>query len=178
MDCKEALELLEKAGVLYRVKQTGGEGLPLEANSKERHFKTIFLDIGLMQNLCGVSGEMLLSDDFIQVNSGSLAEQFTGQELLAYGNIYEEASLYYWAREARSSNAEVDYLTTCGSTVLPVEVKAGKTGTLRSMHMFLEKYHPPVGIRISQMAFNAHPPVLSIPFYAIKQVTRLAKAKF
>ncbi|MBA7525611.1 hypothetical protein ES705_17764 [subsurface metagenome] len=142
-DLKEALELLEKAGVVYRIKQTGGEGLPLEANTKEKHFKTIFLDIGLIQNICGLSSEMLISDDknFIKVNKGAIVEQFTAQELLAYRDFHQVPSLYYWAREARNSSAEIDYVIPCCSYALPIEVKAGKIGTLRSMHIYLDKYH-------------------------------------
>jgi predicted AAA+ superfamily ATPase len=172
-ELKEALELLEKAGVVYRVKRTGGGGVPLEANADERHFKTIFLDIGLMQNLCGLNSETLITEDFIQVNAGAVAEQFVGQELLAYHNPFEESSLYYWGREARSSNAEVDYLTSYGKYAVPLEVKAGKTGALRSMHLFLEKYPIPVGLRVSQIPLNSILPIISVPFYAIKKIPQL-----
>jgi predicted AAA+ superfamily ATPase len=172
-DLKEALELLEKAGVVYRVKRTGGEGIPLEANADERHFKAIFLDIGLMQNICGLNSETLMTEDFIQVNTGAVAEQFVGQELLAYHDPFEESSLYYWGREERSSNAEVDYLTSYWNYAVPLEVKAGKTGALRSMHLFLEKYPVPVGIRVSQIPLNSILPIISVPFYAIKKIPHL-----
>jgi predicted AAA+ superfamily ATPase len=92
---KEALELLEKAGVIYRVKSTGGRGLPLEVEAKQRHFKTIFLDTGLMQNICGLSSETLIAEDFIGVNAGALAEQFVGQELLAYQDLYDTYSVQF-----------------------------------------------------------------------------------
>ncbi len=172
-DLKEALQLLEKAGVVYRVKRTGGEGLPLEANAEDRHFKVVFLDIGLMRNLCGLSKEMLLSDDLITIDAGAVAEQFTAQELLAYRDVFQAASLYYWARESRSSNAEVDYLIPCGTNALPVEVKAGKTGTLRSLHSFLDKYPVSAGLRVSQQPFTMNLPVISIPFYGIKKISSL-----
>jgi len=174
-ELKEALELLVKAGVIHRIKQTGGEGLPFEANAKERHFKTAFLDIGLMQNLSGIDSETLLSEDFIKINAGALAEQFAAQEFLAYHYPFQEASLYYWAREERSSNAEIDYLTACCGYALPVEIKAGKTGTLRSMHLFLDKFSAPLGIRISQNPFNNTFPIISIPFYGIKKIPRMIK---
>ncbi len=174
-ELKEALELLEMAGIVSRVKKTSGENLHLEANSKERHFKVLFLDIGLMQNMCGLSAEMLLSEDFIKVNSGALAEQFTAQELIAYQDLYREPSLYYWAREAKSSNAEIDYVFPCLSHVLPIEVKAGKSGTLKSLHLYLDKYHVPVGVRVSQLPFSSTPPIISIPFYGLQKVAQLVK---
>ena len=82
----------------------------------------------------------MFADDLMKVNAGAVAEQFVGHELLSYRDPYQPASLYYWVREARNSSAEVDYLIACGSQVIPVEVKAGKTGTLRSMHLFLQQY--------------------------------------
>ncbi|HLP62363.1 MAG TPA: AAA family ATPase [Candidatus Deferrimicrobium sp.] len=174
-DLKEALELLERAGVVYRVKQTSGEGLPLEANANERHFKVVFLDTGLMQNICGLTSETIMMEDFIQVNSGAVAEQFTAQELMAYQDVYRDTSLYYWAREERSSNAEVDYLVPYSGYAFPIEVKAGKTGTLRSMHLFLGKYPAPVGIRVSQQPFSKNPPVISVPFYGITVIPHLLR---
>jgi hypothetical protein len=128
-----------------------------------------------MQNLCGLRSEMLTMENFIEVNAGAVAEQFVAQELLAYRDEFDEPSLYYWAREERSSSAEVDYLIPCFSYGLPVEVKAGKTGTLRSMHLFLEKYPCPVGVRVSSQPFSDNPPVISVPFYGIKKIPEMVK---
>lgn len=172
-ELKEGLLLLEKAGIVHRVKRTSGQGVPLEANASECFFKTIFLDIGLMQNICGIDNETFLREEFIQINRGAVAEQFVGQEFLAYQNVYQEASLYYWVREAPNSSAEVDYLIPYIGKAIPVEVKSGKTGRLRSMHLFLEKYQCLMGLRISQQPFNQTPPILSLPFYAIKQIPKL-----
>ena len=109
----------------------------------------------------------------MKINEGAIAEQFTAQELIAYRDFYQSTSLYYWAREARSSNAEIDYIITCCSTALPIEVKAGKTSTLRSMHIYLEKYGLPTGVRISQLYYNKNMPIISLPFYAIKKIHQL-----
>ena len=70
---------------------------------------------------------------------GAVAEQFVGQELLAYQNPYTRPLLYYWAREAKNSNAELDYLTQKEADIIPIEVKSGATGKLKSMHMFMKK---------------------------------------
>ena len=81
-----------------------------------------------MQNICGLNSDIFLAsdEDFIKVNGGAIAEQFVAQELLNYQDHYIQPSLYYWVREAKSSNAEVDYLIPCHSKVLPIEVKSGK----------------------------------------------------
>jgi len=171
-DLKEALELLEKAGVIIKVQHTGGNGLPLEAQVKENIFKTVFLDIGLMQNICGLNSDIIISssDDFIKINEGALAEQFVAQELISYQNHYVKPSLYYWVRQAKNSSAEIDFLIPCRSKVLPVEVKSGKTGTLKSIHQYLKKADIKAGIKISQLPFNGSLPVISLPFYAISKI--------
>jgi predicted AAA+ superfamily ATPase len=174
-DLKEALNLLEKAGVVFKIKHTSGKGLPLEFNSRENIFKTAFLDIGLMQNLCGLNIEIFMSsnEDFIKINNGAIAEQFVAQELIAYQDCNNQPNLYYWVREAKSSNAEIDFIIPCCSKALPIEVKSGKTGTLRSMHQFLKNADTSFGIKISQLPFDDTPPITSIPFYAIKRISSL-----
>ncbi|MBU4450407.1 MAG: DUF4143 domain-containing protein, partial [Actinobacteria bacterium] len=174
-DLKEALILLEKAGVVFRVKHTSGNGLPLEAESKENIFKTVFLDIGLMQNICDLGSDIFLTsnEDFIKVNEGAVAEQFVAQELLNYQDCYTQPSLYYWVREAKNSSAEVDYVIPCCSKAIPIEVKSGKTGTLRSMYLYLKKANLSVGVKISLLPFDYTLPVISIPFYAIKKIPEL-----
>lgn len=167
-ELKAAFDLLEQAGVIHRVKRTDGAELPLEVGVREGYFKAVFLDVGLMQNLCGLSREMILADDLLAINAGAVAEQFVAQELLAHRDPYQPPSLYYWAREARSSSAEVDYLVACGARIVPVEVKAGKTGALRSMRLFLDEYAAPGGVRISMRPFDPSLPVISLPLYAIE----------
>ena len=67
---------------------------------------------------------------------GKLAEQFVAQEILAKTDL----ELYYWARDARGSSAEIDYLAVRQGNIYPVEVKSGASGSLKSLHMMLEKY--------------------------------------
>lgn len=172
-ELKLALDLLERAGVVYRVKQTSGAGLPLEADADDRNFKVVFLDVGLMQNLCGLSGEALMAEDLLAIHAGAVAEQFVGQELVAGTEPFDRPVLHYWAREARTSNAEVDYLVAHGPRVLPLEVKSGKTGSLRSLHLFLKQYNVPCGIRVAQQPAGYEAPVVSVPLYAMEMLGRL-----
>ena len=92
--------------VLIRARaKTLTQTLVLENANK---FKLLFLDIGLLQCALGIDPEVFMTTPL--TNEGVLAEQFVGQELLASFPFYKEAKLYYWSREAKSSNAEVDYL--------------------------------------------------------------------
>ena len=172
-DLKQALELLEQAGGLYRVRRTSGEGVPLEANARDNQFKTIFLDIGLMQNMCGLNEQIALADDLLAVNAGALAEQLVGQELIAHHNPFAGPSLYYWGREARNSSAEVDYLITSGPKVIPVEVKSGPAGRMKSMQLFFKKYGPGKGIKFSQAPFDCSHDIINLPLYAVEYLDTL-----
>ena len=172
-DLKDALYLLERAGIMYRVRATSGAGLPFEAEADDRTFKTVFLDVGLMQNICGLFEETLFATNLMSIYAGALAEQFVGQELLAYQDPLRAPQLFFWTRKEPGSAAEVDYLYPHGSTILPIEVKAGTTGALRSAHLFLEKYKRSIIIKISQSTFSFADRVLCVPLYAIGEIPRL-----
>ncbi len=170
---KEAVELLEKAGVLYRVKVVSGDGLPLEASAKQGHYKCIFLDIGLMQNLCGYSGDILQSNDILSIHNGAIAEQFVGAELIATTDPYIKPALFYWVREAKSSNAELDYCIAHGSKVVPIEVKSGSKGKLKSLNLFMNKYNTTKAVVISQRKYFRDEELLFLPLYSIENLQNI-----
>lgn len=176
-DLKDALELLIKAGIITKVKRTSGAGLPLGAESSEKHFKSIFLDIGLAQNILGIDqgviNQVMNARDFDSIAAGALAEQFVGQELLAHKSYYQERELYFWENTAAGSSAELDFLVSYAGKVFPVEVKSGATGRLKSLGSFMDKYKPPFGIKISQEELNFNGKILSIPLYAISEIHKL-----
>ncbi len=172
---KNAIHNLSKAGVLFPIYSTSGAGLPLISHIQEKQFKLLFLDIGLLQRASKLEVELLFSQDLILLNRGALAEQFVGQELLAYQDPYEEPQLYYWQRDKKNSNAEVDYLINLGSKIIPIEVKSGKTGRLKSIQMLMQERALPLGIRISAKEFSLEGKLLSIPFYMIGQIPRLVQ---
>ena len=171
-ELKEALLMLEKARVLSRVRATSGHGLPLEVHANESKFKILFLDVGLMQHACGLDSQVALAEDFLAIQSGAVAEQLVGQEMLSLGNPFEERKLFFWSRDSQNSQAEVDYLIPSGSRVLPVEVKAGSTGRLKSLKLFMAQFGCPLGVRISHQPLGLHEGVLSIPLYAVSEMPR------
>ena len=147
--------------------------MPLISTVNEKKFKLLFVDVGLVSQTSGLSAQILMQDDLILVNRGAIAEQFVGQELLAYAQNYQKANLYYWEREQRSSNAEVDYITHVNSTILPLEVKAGTTGSLKSLQVFLNEKKLDIGIQISQKPLSFNNRTLSIPLYMIAELPRI-----
>jgi len=134
---KKAFDLLNMARILYKIPSASPAGIPLGASASERKFKAIIVDIGLMQYLCSLNiNEEFFKSDLLNIYNGALAEQFVGQELLASGI----SEIYYWARNKKSSTAEVDYLIQKEGEILPIEVKSGVSGKLKSLHLLLKNY--------------------------------------
>lgn len=174
---QEALGLLCDARCMTRICYASGAGVPLAAGIKERKFKVAFLDVGMMQNALGIQASIILNKSVMQINGGSVAEQYAAQELLAYADPYSDTKLYFWAREARGSSAEIDYLIDIDGMPIPVEVKAGARGSLKSMRLFLKEYpETPLGVRYSMHDLSYCDKILSIPLYMISQTPRLIRS--
>ena len=167
---KKAFNLLTKARLVYSIPSTSPAGIPLGASASARKFKVLFVDIGLMQNLCGVrTGEEFYKKNLLDIYNGALAEQFVGQEIMAYS----DSQLFFWSREAKSSTAEVDYLIEKDGIVYPIEVKSGPAGKLKSLHLLLKTYtNIPYGYVFSSAPFGDLPEqrLKFIPLYAVKQI--------
>ena len=182
-----ALDHLCMARVASKVFRTAANGVPLAAEINERFFKCLHVDVGLMCAALGLDVlDLERQGDPTLVNRGAVAEQFVGQHLLYSEAPYLTPALHYWARETRNAAAELDYVIAAGSRVVPVEVKAGATGSLRSLHQFIHEKSSGLALR-----FNADPPsllrdsrklpdgttvrfdLLSLPLYLVGQARRL-----
>lgn len=168
---KEALELLEMAGLIYKVYHSSGQGIPLGSEVNNKKFKSLLHDNGIFQQIVGLRvSDLLLAENIDMLNKGSMAETFTGIEMIKYSNVYEKAQLYYWHREKRGSSAEVDYLIEKDGQVLPVEVKSGSTGKMQSLNLFLDEKKSSKGIRISLENFSQYDKITIVPLYAISNL--------
>ena len=168
------LELMEKAYIVHFVYHTSGQGIPLGAGVDLEKYKIILFDIALTQHLLGfdIKG-WFLNPEAEFINQGELVESFVGQEMVVYGSSNQRDHLYYWQREARGSEAEVDYLTSFNNEVIPVEVKAGKGNSLRSLHSFLSS-HPKTlyGIKLSISERSQFEKVHAVPLYAVFEIVQ------
>ncbi len=158
---RRGFDLLRKAQLIHKITATNPSGLPLGASGGGKRFKAALLDIGLMQHLCHVPVEREMRQaDLLAIYRGRLAEQFVAQELVAS----HASQLFYWSREARGSSAEVDFLVARDGKVVPIEVKSGAGGSLRSLHLLLATYQScPEGIVLFSGTF-AHRPEQRLTF--------------
>jgi predicted AAA+ superfamily ATPase len=187
---KDAFRMLALARVVTPVKRSAANGIPLAAEVDERYQKVCLLDTGLYATQTGIDAAAVASQpDLTLVNEGQLAEQLVGQELRACRPFNDEPALFTWVREAKSSNAEVDYVIQVGTRIVPVEVKAGATGGLRSLHMMVAEKKLDLAVRVSstplqrrkiQTSLPVGTPrsftLLSVPFYLVSEIPRLIRA--
>lgn len=179
-EVKSVLNLFRKARVCSAVRASACDGVPLLADTEEGVWKELFLDVGLMNHACGTDWRMLERLDGIRfVNEGRMAEQFVGQHLLYRAGCLAKPNLAYWLREGNKGNAEVDFVVSSGQRIYPVEVKAGKSGSLKSLReLILEKRfgtavrfddNPPglQKVRIENRGQTVEYELLSLPLYAI-----------
>ncbi len=170
---KRAFELLLKARVIHKVSSVGILELPLGVQASSRKFKSIMLDIGVWQHLSGVSIEMELAEsDLMKIYRGALAEQYVGQELAAAISD----NLNYWSREAKSSNAEVDFIVAMSGAIYPIEVKSGSSGSLKSLHLALKHFPKcPAGIVFSTREYSKIPEqkLIFLPLYYAGNILNL-----
>ena len=170
-EIKPALELLEMAQIIYRIRHSSSNGVPLEAQCKDSLFKTIFLDVGLAQALLGLDDGAWIVDTAANiVNRGEIVEAFVGQEILAYSSPHSPKNLFYWVREKRNAQAELDYVVSKGAEVIPLEVKSGKIGTLKSLKQFLKEKKTEKGVHISPRNFGKSGNIIEIPLFAIWKI--------
>ena len=159
----------------------------MEYGINTKIFKPLFLDIGLVNHILKL--DILKLNDVNLINEGSLAEQFVGQQLLTMEPYYKERNIYYWMREKRNAEAEVDYILQLGNNILPIEVKAGKSGKLKSLHVFMLEKKLSTAIRlnadlpseitvetklkientIKPVSFN----LMSLPLYLVLEIERI-----
>lgn len=165
----KALQLLEMAGIALSAYHTSAQGLPLGAAKNEKRSKVFFFDVGLAQRLLGLDMRVWVLGELTVTNIGAIAEQFVAQELAAYAPPHLKAELFYWHREAATSNAEVDFVVVHGRKIVPVEVKSGIQGGLKGLRLFMASHPASIqGVKISEHPFASHDNLREVPLYGIE----------
>lgn len=189
---KKDIELLAMARVISKVIHSHCSGLPLQADLEEKVYKLLFLDIGLMNGICGLDWRALAQmDESKLTNQGAIAEQFIGQHLQAMLESKPNRELNYWLREGKAANAEVDFVVTIGGDIIPIEVKSGATGSLKSLHQFMGNKKAPLAIRFDTQLPHLQQidtliktkdasqqikyPLLSLPLYLAERLEEIVR---
>lgn len=142
---RNALYKLEMSRIIKLIHHSNAKNSPLEHGAKEV-FKPVFLDIGLLNHLLKV--RLIDTDNLMTVHNGALSEQFVAQELLTIPPHFIDKNLYYWLRETRNSAAELDNVWEYENKIIPIEVKSGKIGTLKSLYVYAHEMQKNFGVRL------------------------------
>jgi hypothetical protein len=188
-EVKKALELLIKANIIFPVTHTNSNGLPLGDGRDDGIRKMLLLDTGLMLRLLNMAmgnireltTHILTATAADLVNKGPMAEMLAGLELLHYRTPNLQYELFYWQRQAKNATAEVDYVLPNETQILPVEVKAGVQGGMKSLWAYMRERKLTQAIRCSLENFGefdyidnmAEEPVRHVriyPLYAIREL--------
>ena len=154
---KNALSLLRDAGLIKRVSHTSANGLPLGAECNNKFNKYIYLDSGLLLRILDLDlggarqlTEMILSGAAADlVNKGGIAEMMLGWEIIKYNNPRTQHDLYYWENTSEGTLSEVDYIIAHEMKILPIECKAGVSGKMKSLYLFMRQKHLSEAVRCS-----------------------------
>ena len=188
-EVKKALELLIKANIIFPVTHTNSNGLPLGDGRDDGIRKMLLLDTGLMLRLLNMAmgnireltTHILTATASDLVNKGPMAEMLAGLELLHYRTPNLQYEMFYWQRQAKNATAEVDYVLPNETQILPVEVKAGVQGGMKSLWAYMRERKLTQAIRCSLENFGefdyidnmAEEPVRHVriyPLYAIREL--------
>lgn len=183
---KKIFTLLSQARVCRKILHTTGNGLPLGAESNAKFFKALLIDIGLTSIQLGLTS--LKRWEFKKLaftNKGGLAEQFVGQQIRCAQSPLSDPQLYYWQRTG-GRLGEIDYIIQHGGKVVPIEVKSGSTGRMKSLHQFMVDKHLDLAIRCNislpsiddirvktTLGQPAAYRLLTIPIYMAERIDRL-----
>ena len=175
-----AFDVIEKAMIVKRVYSSTSTAIPLLEN-KRKAPKIIFLDSGLVNYSLGVRENLFTTNELNSIFRGQIAEQVVGQALqtLSSARLYP---ISFWFREKKNSTAEIDFLVSYKSRVIPIEVKSGKEGKLKSLHLFMEESDMPVAVRF--YSGNIHVQelqrpngtgykLISLPFYLVYRLEEI-----
>ncbi len=141
-----AFRMLEKTLLLELVYPQTSVSFPILPDLKKSP-KLLWLDTGLVNYVAGMQEELLFGRDSDELWNGDIAEHVVGQELLGSSVCFGEKRMF-WVRDAKNSQAEVDFLIRYRSHLLPVEVKTGCNAKLRSLHLFMDESKETVALRL------------------------------
>ncbi|WP_421938437.1 ATP-binding protein [Pedobacter sp.] len=168
----EAFRILDDAKIIRLIYPSTDIEVPIIPDLKKSP-RLQFLDTGLINYTLGIQAEMLALDDLSSAYKGAVIPHLFTQEIISLGKISEHKP-NFWVRDKKQSSAEVDLLYPYKNLVIPIEIKSGSTGSLKSLHQFVDTVSHPYAIRVYGGQFKLERSVtpngkpyllLNIPYY-------------
>jgi uncharacterized protein len=173
----EALKMIEKAMLIYLIYPTTTVSIPIEPDNKKSP-RLHILDTGLINYFAGLQKELFGTRDLDSFYEGKIAEHIVGQELMAESqSIIEKVG--FWVREKKQPSAQVDYVIPFNNYLIPIEVKKGKAGRLRSLHEYIDRAPHNYAVRVysGKLSIDTVKTIkgkkyflLNLPFYLVGKI--------
>ena len=148
----EAMRNLDTAKIIQLIYPTTDVEIPVKSDLRKSP-RLQFLDTGLVNNELGIQPEMLSFADLSSSYKGAIVPHLITQELISL-SCTNDKKPNFWVREKKQSTSEVDLVFTYRDMVIPIEIKSGSEGTLKSLHQFVEHSSHPYSIRMYAGEFN------------------------
>lgn len=168
----EAMRNLHQAKIIQLIYPTTSTELPILPDLKKSP-QLQFLDTGILNYILGISAQMLVLEDLSQSYKGAIIPHIITQELISIQSKKDELP-HFWVREKKQASSEVDLVYAIDGKVVPIEIKSGSTGTLKSLHQFIERTNHPYAVRIYAGEFDIHEAItpngvpyllMNLPYY-------------
>ena len=175
-----AFQLLEKAQLVSLVRPTSVISPPVTVRTRAMP-KLIFLDVGIVNYVAQVASVFTSDCDVHALFHGQIAKQIVGQSLAAL-SLRNRTPLAFWNRNKAGSSAEIDFVLPFHGYLIPIEVKSGAAGRLRSLHQFVDRCTHSLAVRVysGPIRLEHHTTVqgtpftlLSVPFYLVHKIPEL-----
>jgi uncharacterized protein len=176
-EMSEAFKTLEKTFLFQLIYPANETRIPLNPNYK-RSPKLQIVDTGLVNYMAGLQSGLIETENLSSAYAGKIAEHITAQELLCLSDSVL-FKLNYWSREDKDASAEVDFVWQYQDLLIPIEVKSGKAGKLRSLHQYIDRaphpwsvrvYSGSFGIEITQTLSGKRFYLMNLPFYLVNKL--------
>ena len=176
-EMREAFRSLEKTMLIQIVYPSITLEVPVSPSLKRKP-RLHVLDTGLINHARGLMGELVFNENIGDTHRGIIAEHITGQELLA-SNFSISNKLNFWVRDKKESSAEVDYILPWQGKLIPIEVKSGSIGKLKSLHQFMDRATHNIAVRVYQGEYLVQKAktiagktftLLNLPFYLVHRI--------
>lgn len=180
-----AFRTLEKTLLLELVYPLISTSFPILPDLK-RSPKLLWLDTGLVNYVAGMQESLLFTSDTDELWNRHIAEQVVGQELLGASFAFGGKRMF-WVRDARNSQAEVDFVYKYKSHLIPVEVKTGDNSKLRSLHQYMDESQEDIALRLwngpltsdlIRLPSGKQYTLYNVPFYYAGQLETFFNNKF
>lgn len=175
----EAFRALDLAKIIYLIYPTT-QTAPPQLSDMSRKPRLQFLDTGLMNYASEIQSELLLLEDLNDYYRGFVVNHGVTQELISKrSNTFFKPQ--FWVRENTNSNAEVDLTYKWKQLLVPIEIKSGAKGSLKSLHEFIDVAPHSFAIRFlgnkvtiekCQTRKGKMFTLLSLPYFTISQIDK------